>query len=307
VSEAALPAPLTPPDCDLRGLPRLPLDVAQLRDGAMTLLPDAEPFRAGLLALAAAWWQVPAASLPDDETALAYLCGYGRDIGTWQRVCGAGALAEWVRCSDGRLYHPALAERACDAWAQRQVYRQRSRRANDARWGTKDRARSPDAVQQASDKDATTIAVASLDASLSAPKGEGEREVVYSVRRTDAPAAAVTSLPDRVHPFDPRKAVWTEGVTILCRLTGKPEGSARKLIGALLKTAKDDCTGMLAALRECPDGGDPIAWLSAAAKQRGGSRANATEEMRHAWSLGNGVIDASFMDDEAPEQRRLLA
>src|ERR1019366_662526 len=91
-----LPAPHTPPDCDLRGLPRLPLDVAQLRDGAMTLLPDAEPFRAGLLALAAAWWQVPAASLPGDDTAMAYLCGYGRDLATRQRVRAAGALAEWV-------------------------------------------------------------------------------------------------------------------------------------------------------------------------------------------------------------------
>jgi hypothetical protein len=128
-----------------------------------------------------------------------------------------------------------------------------------------------------------------------------------SLRSPDAPAAADTSLLDRTQRCDPRKAVWTEGVATVRRLTGKPEGSAKQLIGKLLKEARDDCAGLLAALRECPDSGDPIAWLSAAAKQRGAPRANATEEMREQWALGSGVIDSSFMDDETTTQRRLLA
>jgi hypothetical protein len=121
------------PDCDLRGLPRMLLDVADLRDGVLARLPDAEAFRAGILAMAVAWWQVPAASLPAGDADLAYLCGYGRELAAWQRARAGGALAGWVRCTDGRLYHPALAERARDAWEQRQAYRVRGQKANAAR------------------------------------------------------------------------------------------------------------------------------------------------------------------------------
>ncbi|EHK65277.1 DUF1376 domain-containing protein [Achromobacter arsenitoxydans] len=110
-----LPAPLTPPDCDLRDFAFMPLDVARLRDSDLAIQLGAEEFRAAVLLWCAAWHQVPAASLPDDDKALAALAGYGRVVAEWRKN-REGALYGWVKCDDGRLYHPVVAEKARDAW-----------------------------------------------------------------------------------------------------------------------------------------------------------------------------------------------
>lgn len=110
-----LPAPLTPPDCDLRDFAFMPLDVARLRDSDLAIQVGAEEFRAAVLLWCAAWHQVPAASLPDDDKALAALAGYGRVVAEWRKH-REGALYGWVQCDDGRLYHPVVAEKARDAW-----------------------------------------------------------------------------------------------------------------------------------------------------------------------------------------------
>lgn len=110
-----LPAPLTPTDCDLRDFPFMPLDVVRLRDSDFAAITEAEGFRAGLLLWCASWHQVPAASLPDDDVVLARLAGFGRIVKAWQKV-RTDALHGWVRCSDGRLYHPVIAGKARDAW-----------------------------------------------------------------------------------------------------------------------------------------------------------------------------------------------
>lgn len=109
------PAPLTPPACDLRDFAFMPLDVARLRDSDLAIQVGAEEFRAAVLLWCAAWHQVPAASLPDDDKVLAALAGYGRVVAEWRKH-REGALYGWVKCSDGRLYHPVVAEKACDAW-----------------------------------------------------------------------------------------------------------------------------------------------------------------------------------------------
>lgn len=78
MTELQLPEPLTPPDCDLRDFAFMPLDVARLRDSDLAIQIEAEEFRAAVLLWCASWHQVPAASLPDDDKALAALAGYGR-------------------------------------------------------------------------------------------------------------------------------------------------------------------------------------------------------------------------------------
>ncbi|MGZ9893046.1 DUF1376 domain-containing protein [Bordetella bronchiseptica] len=109
------PAPLTPPDCDLRDFAFMPLDVARLRDSDLAIQVGAEEFRAAVLLWCAAWHQVPAASLPDDDKVLAALAGYGRVVAEWRKHRD-GALYGWVQCDDGRLYHPVVAEKAREAW-----------------------------------------------------------------------------------------------------------------------------------------------------------------------------------------------
>ncbi|MGB3432407.1 DUF1376 domain-containing protein [Achromobacter sp.] len=116
------PAPLTPPDCDLRDFAFMPLDVLRLRDSDLAVKADGEAFRCAVLLWCAAWHQVPAASLPDDDDVLAQLAGFGRVTKEWLRHRD-GALRGWVKCGDGRLYHPVVAEKAVEAWRAKMVQR----------------------------------------------------------------------------------------------------------------------------------------------------------------------------------------
>lgn len=118
------PSPLTPRDCDLTDFQYMELDVRRLRDSKFASTPNGDAFRAGLMLWCAAWHQIPAASLPDDDIELANLAGYGRmpiSVKEWKKV-RAEALYGFVKCSDGRLYHPVIAEKAVAAFASKNKY-----------------------------------------------------------------------------------------------------------------------------------------------------------------------------------------
>lgn len=128
-----LPEPLTPADCDLRDFPYMPLDVGRLRDSDLAGHQNPEVFRTSVISWCVAWHQLPAASLPDDDAKLARLFGLGRDIEGWQSIREAGGLYGWVKCSDGRLYHPIVAEKAVEAWAVAKKNKGRTAAATKAR------------------------------------------------------------------------------------------------------------------------------------------------------------------------------
>lgn len=109
------PPPLVPADVDLTDFAFMPLDVRRLRDSRFTATIGPDAFKVGLLLWCASWHQVPAASLPDDDVELAQLAGFGRVVREWKKV-RAAALYGWVACSDGRLYHPTVAEKALESW-----------------------------------------------------------------------------------------------------------------------------------------------------------------------------------------------
>lgn len=116
--------PLTPAGCDLSDFQYMELDVRRLRDSKFASTPNGDAFRAGLMLWCAAWHQVPAASLPDDDVELANLAGYGRmpiSVKEWKKV-RAEALYGFLKCSDGRLYHPVIAEKAIAAYASKEKY-----------------------------------------------------------------------------------------------------------------------------------------------------------------------------------------
>lgn len=115
MTTTALPAPLTPEDCNLQDFAFMPLDVARLRDSDMAAYESPEACWAAVLLWSAAWHQVPAASLPDDDRFLAKAAGYGRVVKEWANV-REGALHGWIKCADGRLYHPVVAEKALESW-----------------------------------------------------------------------------------------------------------------------------------------------------------------------------------------------
>lgn len=113
-----LPAPLVPAEVDLRDFAFMPLDVQRLRDSDLASDETPEACWAAVLLWCASWHQVPAASIPDNEQWQAKQAGYvarGRIDPQWSKV-SAGALRHWVKCSDGRLYHPVVASKANDAW-----------------------------------------------------------------------------------------------------------------------------------------------------------------------------------------------
>ncbi len=110
-----LPEPLTPTDCDLRDFQFMPLDVVRLRDSDIAVMVSGEEFRSAVMLWCAAWHQVPAGSLPNDDRSLASLAGYGRAVGEWLKV-KEGALRGWIECADARLYHPVVCEKARESW-----------------------------------------------------------------------------------------------------------------------------------------------------------------------------------------------
>jgi hypothetical protein len=124
--------PLTPPDCDLQDFASMFFDVRRLLT-SVTWIEAAEVPRLGhvLMCLwAESWHQRPAASLPDNDAVLARLAMC--DLRTWRRLRDQ-ALKGWILCSDGRWYHPVVAEKALEAWTRKESYRDRTAKARAAK------------------------------------------------------------------------------------------------------------------------------------------------------------------------------
>lgn len=126
-------SPLTPPDLDLRDFPYLPIDIGRLFGSQFHAIASDAEWRAGLILWLKSYHQVPAASLPDDDVALARLAEFGRDVRGWKKVRNV-ALRGWVLCDDGRLYHPVVAEKALVAWIGMLGKRRFSDIGNAKRW-----------------------------------------------------------------------------------------------------------------------------------------------------------------------------
>jgi hypothetical protein len=125
-------APFISAEVDLRDYSFMPLDVVRLRDSDLAALSTGDEFRAAVLLWCASWHQVPAASLPNDDRLLSRLAGFGRDVDGWLLV-RSGALRGFLECSDGRLYHPVIADKAIEAWEKKKRDGLRTANATAAR------------------------------------------------------------------------------------------------------------------------------------------------------------------------------
>lgn len=124
-------------EVDLRDFQDMPLEVRRLRDSRLSATATGEEFMIDVLLWCASWHQIPAGSIPDDDAELAKLAGFGRVVSEWLRV-KEGALRKWIRCSDGRYYHPVVVEKAWASWHARLEHRwartcDRIRKENKAR------------------------------------------------------------------------------------------------------------------------------------------------------------------------------
>lgn len=234
--------PLTPPDCDLRDFSFMPLDASRLLDSDLFALSTGDEFKAALSLWCKCWLQVPAASLPNDDRVLAHLSGAGSK---WRKVKDM-ALRGFVLCSDGRLYHPVVAEKAKDAWAKKQSYRDRSRKGNAKRWGSDKDA------QQQSQSDPLAIP----EGLLERPKGEGEGQKEVPLDKSNGRSP------------DSDKAFWDSAKAYLgpssgsligkwSRDYGKAE-TASAITAAQLERAADPKSYIMGILRKGARAGEPV-------------------------------------------------
>lgn len=129
------PEPLTPPDCDLRCMPWMPLFGEKLFNSTFESHASDLAFRVAIKLYWECWRQVPAASLPNDDVQLCRLAGLGRDLKTWRKLRADGVLHGFILCSDDRLYHRLIADEAIKAWnrchrtdRERDIWREQKRR-----------------------------------------------------------------------------------------------------------------------------------------------------------------------------------
>ena len=126
------PPPLVPANVDLRSMPEMPLDVALFRDASIIDSITEQSLKAAIILWCVSWHQVPAGSLPDDDNALARWTGFGKHVSEWREIRDQ-ALWKFVKCSDGRLYHPVICAKAIRTWEYRQSYRNRMAAAREAK------------------------------------------------------------------------------------------------------------------------------------------------------------------------------
>nr|WP_269106836.1 DUF1376 domain-containing protein [Massilia sp. TS11] len=99
----------------------MPIEVARLRRSKAWLIakriPELGFFMMNLWQ--GSWHEMPAGSLEDDDDVLAdvAMC----DPKRWKKF-KADAMRGWVKCSDGRLYHPIVAEKVNAAWFKKVHY-----------------------------------------------------------------------------------------------------------------------------------------------------------------------------------------
>lgn len=172
---SALPEPLTPAGCDVRSLPYMPFDVIRLRRSKSWLGAKRDPALGFYLMnlWTAAWHEVPAGSVEDDDDALADLAMC--DPRKWSRVRDA-VLRGWVKCSDGRLYHPVVSEKVINALEGREGQRQRTEAARQSLLEKRQRL-SPDPTES------VTKSVADLSQTPKGREGKkskGKKEPPYS-------------------------------------------------------------------------------------------------------------------------------
>lgn len=246
--------PLTPVDCDLSDFAFMPLDVARLRDSELASNETPEACWAAVLLWAASWHQMPAASIPNDDKWIAKQAGYalrGKIDKAWNTI-RTGALRGWVECSDGRLYHPVVAEKAREAWQAKLKQR----------WGT-ECAR----IKKHNDRHETDVPKPTFEEWLaqgcpqgqplfvsrdkppspadvpeetpSKGQGEGQRQgegEVNSVANATAADAAASEKEKPKSPEEMAKAeLWRAAVAVLQEGGCKSEDVCRSFMGKLVK------------------------------------------------------------------------
>jgi Protein of unknown function (DUF1376) len=272
----ALAPPPVQTDLDLRDFQYMPLDVLRLRDSDLATLATGDEFKAAVLLWCAAWHQVPAGSVPNDDRWLARHSGAGP---SWRKV-KAEALRGFVEHADGRLYHPVVVEKATASWRRKCEQKVRTLKARIvaaerrlAKAETDDdrahiRAMLTDlrrGLPQAIERSVTDSGTHSVTGGVTSTKGEGEGEVRDSSKGRDISKGEQSSeakASGAGAPVDKSKVTFGDCLAYLVD-SGKDEKHARSLLGKWRRDHGDDA--VQAAIDKARAGGisDPVPYIQA--------------------------------------------
>lgn len=252
-------APLTPANCDLRGYEFMPFYGNHLFGSDFNSRASDAEWRAAVTLWWAAWNQVPAASLPDDDTALCRLADMGRELRAWRRIKEV-ALHGFVKCSDGRLYHKFLAPKACEAWERRLKERERKSKWRQAKDGKKDGDETRTETGTGRGRDG------SVPAERRGEERTGTGEDSELLRKKDgkpasAEPAAAPAAPTL--PVTPKDRLWRDGPSAIASLAGKPASDCRAIIGRWLKSSTAEQVLDAIAKAQAEKAIDPIPFVTA--------------------------------------------
>jgi hypothetical protein len=179
-----LPPPLVPPDCDLRGIPYMAVNLIQIFESDLYALSSGDEFKAAFTLWGKSFSQIPAGSLPANDRLLEHLSGAKR----WSSVRDM-ALRGWFKCHDGRLYHKTVAEAVLRAWSSRLTQRQRTEAARAALAANRNASRETAPVTEQVALSVTDNATDSLTASMLS------KVKVYSLSSTESAAPSAPPAP----------------------------------------------------------------------------------------------------------------
>jgi uncharacterized protein YdaU (DUF1376 family) len=198
--------PMVARDVDLRAFEFMPVHITRLlRSTAWSLCRDKPELTFYMLNLwLAAWHEVPAASLPDDDRTLMALaqCPPRR----WKFVRGL-VLRGWVKCSDARRYHRVIAELAVEAWEKRSAHQSRTQAARNAKLLKHQAANA--SVTEDSNRPSTDSATGPVTGSKGQGQGQGEirpspPSTADAVEGADFQAGDSEARPRRANGTNPR-------------------------------------------------------------------------------------------------------
>lgn len=223
----SLPEPLVSSEVDLRSFPFMAIDVVRLQRSKHWLIARQNP-EIGFYSInlwMAAWHELPAASIENDDEILSALAGC--TVERWQQVKHM-VLRNWVLCSDNRLYHPVVAEKAKEAWGKK-LGRQKQTKAATYSRNRKDNGELPGS------ENVTNNVTTNVTSTLEPETIHVTRSIREEKRREDCSVPNGTdAVASRV--VDVGKQVWNVGLKLLAGYE-IPEQRARPILGKWVKAA----------------------------------------------------------------------
>lgn len=268
--------PLTPAGSDLRDFPHTPMFRSRLFGSSFHARANDSEWRAGVTLWLKSWDQVPAGSLPSDDIELCRLAEMARNMKDWLKVKGE-ALRGWVECSDGRLYHPVVAEGVNNAIEKKIAQRLKTAKARIAALEKR--------LKEAKTDDERAHVTAEIKKIQQAVSQGLSQTQLLNPREGEGKGEGNSSVPngtDGKPSLTPEEIIFSYGVSLLVN-AGSTDKQARSFLGGLRK-GRDDAD-VVNALRACIKAKalQPMEYLAAALPPPAvGRKANAQEALEAA-------------------------